>query len=112
MLTRYPTAFRVQYFRAKLDRKQWQEEIEILLCELERTFRWFAAMSSTWRTLSEQTETPAHAAYCHQAADTFSLRATRCREDLRAADQASDNYWGHLGQTMSTIPITSVDLQL
>ena len=106
------TAFRVQYFRSKLDRKQWQEEIDILLCKLERTFRWFAAMSSTWRSLAEQAETPAHASYCHQAADIYSLRATRCQNDMQAADTASVTYWDHLGQRTSTILTTPHDLQL
>ena len=111
MLNFFETAYRVQYFRSKLDRKQWQEEIEILTCEIERTFKWFASNCNAWRTLAEQSNEPAFASYCHQAADVQALRAIKCKANLQAADKASADYWEYLGGENSASLVTNYDIQ-
>jgi len=101
----------VQYFRAKLDQTQWREETEILACELQRTFQWFAKLCHTWRLLAGMAPSTAYAAYAHQAADIYARRAQRCREDAEKADKASQQYWAYIGQEMCTRLQTDYDIE-
>jgi len=90
-------AYRVQYFRAKLDRTQWREEVEILESEMSRIFKWFARLCHTWQLLAAKSTSDAFSAYAHQTADVYARRAVQCREDAFRADQSSLKYWAHTG---------------
>jgi len=69
----------VEYFRTKLDLAQWKEEIEILQCEIERTFTWFSLLSHTWNCIAREATSPGYAEYAYQAADIYARRALQCK---------------------------------
>ena len=69
------TGNKVEWFRARIDLKQWREEVETLNEELTRTAKWFDCMSSLWRSLAARASKQGYAEYAHQKASMFSRRA-------------------------------------
>ncbi|KAJ6555520.1 hypothetical protein B0H10DRAFT_1967757 [Mycena sp. CBHHK59/15] len=54
---------RVQWFRAKSEMKQWQEQGEQKIAELLRSNRSFKRMEATWTALASTNHLPGHQAY-------------------------------------------------
>ena len=71
---------KVEWFRARLDAKQWREEVEILDEELSRTAAFFTRMSELWNTLANRSTLRGYSEYAHQKADMFARRSNDAKE--------------------------------
>ncbi|KLO12124.1 hypothetical protein SCHPADRAFT_941460 [Schizopora paradoxa] len=71
---------KVEWFRARIDAKQWREEVEILDEELGRTAAYFTKMSELWSTLAEQSTLCGSSEYAYQKANMFSRRAKDAKD--------------------------------
>lgn len=91
---------KVEWFRARIDLRQWREEIEILDEELKRTAAWFKRMSSLWHSLAGQSSARGYSEYAHQKAVMFARRSEETVEhhskaltaelDVKGKRKASD----------------------
>ena len=77
LLTHSPEK-RVQWFRARREKEEWAEEVEILQAEFRRTYQSFQKYSTIWKSLAEKSAKIGYKAYAFQKADMFSTMATRC----------------------------------
>lgn len=77
----------MEWFRAKIDLKQWREEVEILDEELTRTARWFSKMGDLWRALASGSTSSKRgfSEYAYQKADMFARRSMDAQEHHRRA---------------------------
>lgn len=83
---------KVEWFRAKLDLKQWNEEVEILNEELTRSAKWFEKMGENWRILGARKLNRGASEYTYQKAHMYVRRAKEARvlHDLAKAVKPSD----------------------
>ncbi|KIJ23837.1 hypothetical protein M422DRAFT_195437 [Sphaerobolus stellatus SS14] len=77
---------RVRWFRAKANKDRWEEEIDILEEEFQRTKRSFARMEQVWKALAHVCDDTAEGwgkrAYAHQQVGMYQLLNKRAHGDF------------------------------
>ncbi|KAJ8509466.1 hypothetical protein ONZ45_g8368 [Pleurotus djamor] len=80
-------AMKVRWFRAKADMWRWQEELEILEAEFQRTIRGFERMAEVWELLSESEKQkkagPGAVAYAKKKVATYQTLASKAHEQYK-----------------------------